>query len=89
VIPEVISAASLNANIEAGLAKVIQLPRRTADGLYDVRDTVSVWHANGTPAEISREIRALRPGKWLLSSDETEQPQRDSNPCRHLERVVS
>jgi hypothetical protein len=58
---ERVIAASLNANIEAGLAKVIQLPRRTADDLHDARETVSLWHANGTPAEISREITPLRP----------------------------
>jgi hypothetical protein len=40
------------------------------------------------------EILSEQVSRYLDSSqdverDETEQPQRDSNPCRHLERVVS
>src|ERR1019366_4665411 len=38
---------------------------------------------------LSREIDTFLTAETVLADGETLQPQRDSNPCRHLERVVS
>jgi integrase len=44
----------------------------------------------GEVAELlSREINTFLTAETVLADGETLQPQRDSNPCRHLERVVS
>jgi len=61
-----------------------------------LRETLSVlakWAAAdlvddvGLMVEVEFTVGVHHKPKWLLESPE--HPQRDSNPCRHLERVVS
>ena len=63
-------------------------------GAYDPDGVAVLLHTSGTPT-LWKKL-----WKWLtgpptrirnarVTSDTSEHPQRDSNPCRHLERVVS
>jgi integrase len=50
----------------------------------------AIWHVHGTTSsEHNDGVTAQRSETQSDEGIEVEHPQRDSNPCRHLERVVS